>query len=318
LFELAEPRRSIVLRGDAGALSGTGPFGIEQFGPGSRVVLEANDDHWAGRPFLDSVVVETARAPKQQILDLELGEADLVELQPGDVRRAVQSGMKVWSTAALELLALRFTDPSADASVRRALALSLDRAAILSVLLQKQGEPAGGLLPQWLSGYAFLFPASRDPSRARELVARLPAARKAITIACGAPASLDCAIAERIALDARQAGIALRVVHAGERGPAPPVSFVRVPIEASSPERALASLAASLGLSGVLRLPNPAAVESLYAAERDFVEESNVIPLFHLPELYGAGPRVRTWATPGILSSGEWRLDDVWLAPKKP
>jgi len=40
------------------------------------------------------------------------------------------------------LLALVF-DPAADARLREALALSIDRAAIQSVLLQKQGEARG-------------------------------------------------------------------------------------------------------------------------------------------------------------------------------
>jgi hypothetical protein len=36
-------------------------------------------------------------------------------------------------------------------------ARSLDRKTMANALLQKQAEPASSLLPQWLSGYAFLF-----------------------------------------------------------------------------------------------------------------------------------------------------------------
>ena len=39
------------------------------------------------------------------------------------------------------------------------------------MLLQRQGEVSGALLPQWLSGYAFLFPTATDLARARALLA---------------------------------------------------------------------------------------------------------------------------------------------------
>jgi hypothetical protein len=37
------------------------------------------------------------------------------------------------------------------------------------VLLQKQAEPAAALLPQWLSGYAFLFTVDTNLDRAKEM-----------------------------------------------------------------------------------------------------------------------------------------------------
>ncbi len=110
LSELAAARNAIALRAAGGELSGTGPFRVTQWEPERRAVLSANEDYWDGRPFLDSIAVQMGRTPQQQILDLELGRADFVELSPGDVRRASQGGMKVWSSAPVTLLALVF-DP---------------------------------------------------------------------------------------------------------------------------------------------------------------------------------------------------------------
>ena len=45
-----------------------------------------------------------------------------------------------------------------DPRLREALALCVDRAAIHNVLLQRQGEIRGALLPQWLSGLRSSFP----------------------------------------------------------------------------------------------------------------------------------------------------------------
>ena len=74
----------------------------------------------------------------------------------------------------VRVLALVFSPRFDDARAREALALAVDRSAIHSVLLQRQGEVSGALLPQWLSGYAFLFPATADLGRARQLAAGAP------------------------------------------------------------------------------------------------------------------------------------------------
>ena len=37
-----------------------------------------------------------------------------------------------------------------------------------NVLLQGGGEPAGTFLPDWMTGYAFLFPTAADLQRARQ------------------------------------------------------------------------------------------------------------------------------------------------------
>jgi hypothetical protein len=63
----------------------------------------------------------------------------------------------------------------------RVLGLSLDQQTIANVLLQEQAEPASALLPQWLSGYAFLFTMETNMDRAKEIRASLPAKMAAAT-----------------------------------------------------------------------------------------------------------------------------------------
>jgi ABC-type transport system substrate-binding protein len=314
LSELASVRNSIVLRAPGGALSGTGPFRVTQWEPDRRAVFSANDDYWDGRPFLDSIAVQMGRTAQQQVLDLELGRADLVELSPGDVRRASQGGMKLWTSAPVTLLAIVFEPGRAaeDARLREALALSIDRAAIQGVLLQKQGEPAGGLLPEWLSGYAFLFRTARDTARARQLVSAIAPSTAPLTLGYDSADPLARSIAERIAVNAREAGIRPQV---SPQAPKPDLRLVRVRIRSVEPADALAGLASSLGLQGIA---DPVSPEACYTAERALVEDFRVIPLVHLPEIYASRPAVRTWQTPGLSKTGEWRFEDVWLAPERP
>src|SRR5205823_1911802 len=79
-----------------------------------------------------------------------------------EARRATAEGRHI-ANAGVDLLALVFSRDarSADESkLRDALAMGIDRSAINNGLLQAQGEPAGTLQPNWMTGYAFLFPAA--------------------------------------------------------------------------------------------------------------------------------------------------------------
>jgi peptide/nickel transport system substrate-binding protein len=312
LADFADPARRVALRSADGSLKGTGPFRIAHW-DARRVLLEANDDYWAGRPFLDGISVEMGRAPQQQLLDLEVGKADLIELGPNEARRVAQSGGKVWESAPVTLMALVFERgrPAVDdVRVREALALSIDRAAILNVLLQKRGETAGGLLPQWLSGYAVLFSAARDVARARQLTAGAPA----LTLTYDAADPLARMVADRVAVNAREAGIRVTTAPGGVAD----VRLVRARIAPALADQALERAASALGVLDVFHAPASSGPESLYESERGLVEEFRVVPLLHLPEMYGVSSKLSTWATKGLLRTGEWQLEDLWLEPEVP
>jgi hypothetical protein len=164
------------------------------------------------------------------------------------------------------------------------------------------------LLPQWLSGYAFLFPAAADVAQARTLVVGIPAAARAISLGVEDAAARP--VAERIALNARDAGLAVSVVPQASTAD---VRLVEVRIGSLDPALALAGIAASLGLSEPPRADSP---EALYAVERALLEGFRVIPLFHLPDVYGVNPRVKGKA--GIAPLGEWRFEDLWVEGGRP
>ncbi len=133
------------------------------------------------------------------------GSADIVQLGLGEMPR-LQNGRRLWSSAPVRLVALVFGPRVDDPRVREALALAVDRDAIHSVLLQRQGEISGALLPQWLSGLRVSI--SRPPpisiARARSPAASLASART-LSLAVDDPALRR--IADRIALNARDAGL---------------------------------------------------------------------------------------------------------------
>jgi hypothetical protein len=273
-----------------------GPFRLVRWEPGRSAQFEASEDHPAGRPFLDAVDLQMGRPLREQLLDLELGRADIVEIAVDESRRAAQRGVRVWASKPAVLLALVATVD--DPRLREALALSIDRMAIHSVLLQRQGDPAGALLPNWLSGWAWLFSSTPDLARARRLVAEL---RPPPLLLSYEPS--DAVVAERLILNLRDAGLAVRAAPGAARAE---LRLARRRIPVLPPARALPLLAVALGL----REGSPASEEDAYLYERALVDEHRVIPVVHLPDLYGLSRRVRDW------NPDRW--DDIWLERDRP
>lgn len=277
-------------------------FTIMRWEAGRLAVYSANDGAPGGRPYLDQVEVQMGKPLRDQGIDLELGKADVVQL---GTRPA--AGRKTWASAPVRLMALVFGARVSDARIREALAWAVDRSAIHNVLLQKQGELAGGLLPQWITGYGFLFPTARDLGRARELAAAVPAGARVLSLAAESAGLRP--IAERVALNARDAGLAVAVV----TGANADVKLLEARIESDDPARALSEVAAALGFPEPARADTP---EGLLGAERALMAGFRVIPLFHLPDVYGVGTRVK--GGPGITPLGAWRFSDLWVEGSRP
>jgi peptide/nickel transport system substrate-binding protein len=360
LEELATGRYFIYRVQPDGTLMGTGPFfvsGVLRGGSDATDALpatndssgkppahsvsdpthlhfRANEETWCGRPFLDEIDVTLGVAPLRQLLDLQLGKADLVEISPELVRRATQENLRVWSSAPVTLYGLRFDETGAsatDATLREAVALTLDRKTMANVLLQKQAEPASALLPQWLSGYAFLFNMEPNLPRAKEIRAALPA--KVATVAeplwlrVDAPGDLAKLLGERVAVNARQAAILVHVVNRAlprEAGSTTTTSsdsgagfhLFAWHYSALSPRVEMESFVSALNVGSssknAVSITDP---EQLYARERKLLEEHRILPLVALPESVGLGPNVRDWMP---ARWGEWRLADVWLDLPEP
>lgn len=298
---------------------GTGPFRLTEWTPGSTAVFQANDDYWDGRPFVDKIEVKMGRSSRDQLLDFELGKADLVELDPAEARRAQQEGKKVWNSASLELLFLRWdlNKPEAqDRRLREAVADSIDRAAIQKVLAQNYGEATGGIFPQWLSGYSFLFSTTPDLNRARQLSAEM-GTTPTLRLGYDASDALAHQTAERIAVNARDAGITLQVspLPEGWRRMSDASSDLRLErarIDGPTFDTAVLEATHQFGLSANGGAENP---ERVYEAERKLLEPLAKVPLVYVPEITGVGPRVKDWSP---LPWGDWRLPDVWLEVPKP
>ncbi len=159
---------------------GNGPFRFVSRRMNDRWVFEANDDFpeaLGGRPRLDRVVWRVIPENSAQLTELRVGEVDLIlqprpeqvtELAERPELRAVvkpsrQFAFIVWN---------ELRPPLDDARVRRALAMAVDREAILQRFRQGFGEVAvAPVLPSHWAYDDSLLPLPYAPDSARALLA---------------------------------------------------------------------------------------------------------------------------------------------------
>jgi ABC-type transport system substrate-binding protein len=306
---LSLPRYAIYAPTQGDQSVGTGPFRIESRN-GSTFLLKANDDYWGGRPYVDRLEITTSRSPRDQLNDFSLDRTDVIELGSDQWRRAQQDRLRISSSRPSQAIVVLVdsTKPELrDQRLRQAITLSIDRATIHNVIFQRQGEIAASLLPNWLTGYAFLFDSKQDIARARQLrneVGRV----SALTIGYDPADPVQRLIAERIALNVHDAGINMQAVPNSTPGLDLRIRTVAVP--SLDVAAALNGTVDQLNLMAADSSPN---AESLYANERAALQTYRAIPLVFLPRTTAINARVRNWtASP----DGQWHLADIWLAPR--
>ncbi|HEY1472381.1 MAG TPA: ABC transporter substrate-binding protein [Candidatus Acidoferrum sp.] len=323
-----------------GLLLGTGPFYLGEDSPAApsetnpsvmkpaHMKFRASEEAWSGRPFLDAIEITLGEPALRLLYDLQVGKADLAEIAPDLVRKARQENVRIWSSAPNTLLALRFDDAqpgAADQRLRQALSFSLDRDTMANVLLQRQALPTAALLPQWLSGYAFLFDSPMSLEHAKEIRASLPAnvasLSEPLRLRVDSSGDLMKLLGERVAVNARQANLSVQVLlphDAGNSSALPSVKSASAGLhlfawhyDTVSPRAELDALARQFALQdsgeGTQAVSDP---EQLFALERRLLDERRILPLVVLPEYIGIAGNVRNWSP---ARWGELRLADVWL-----
>jgi ABC-type transport system substrate-binding protein len=291
---LALPSAAIVRKSDASPLIGTGPFRIASWEPGRRLTLTAFDGYWGARPYLDAVAIEFGAGR---------GRPDLFDIPMGPARRILPEGFTTWSSEPRILVAI--VAANAQPVLLQALTLSIDRAPIVNVLAQHLGEAAFGLLPQWLSGYAFLFQSTPDVMRARQLVSQL----RPGTVSLSYPANdlFLRSVAERLALNARDAGLAIQPTPGNNAN----LRLLEWPLESRDAADSLKRIAVQVGAGDRANQLDPAKPETLYQFERSLLDERRIIPLVYLRESYGIAPRVHF--QPSNSDRFTLHLEDVWV-----
>lgn len=138
---------------------GSGPFKLEQWIGGQRLVLVKNPDYFVkGEPRLDAIIELTGVNDELEWLKFEAGELDISTIPPAEFPY-------VMKTAALSALTIRNVTvstnylgmncempPFTDVRVRRAFNYAIDKRKLIA-LLNGRGVVARSVLPPNLPGY---------------------------------------------------------------------------------------------------------------------------------------------------------------------
>ena len=171
-------REAAAVSSPATAMVGTGPFKMVSYAPGTELVLEAFDGYWQpGVPGVDELVIRYMPEQASQIAALIAGEIDI--MFPGADSYLVlqdQAGVAIESvlTAIVPSLDVNLGAPPVDdVRVRRAIALAIDRQAIVDGALFGEGAPSAKIPSSldWAVPLGDLSDYERNVQLARELLA---------------------------------------------------------------------------------------------------------------------------------------------------
>lgn len=162
----------------AGNPMGGGPFKFVEWKTNQKIVLEAWDDFFLGRPTVDHIEYYVVPDPATRLAQYEAGELDVAAVAPADLKRVqgdpkLGQELKFWTRAQLLYYGLNMNkvDVFKDKRVRQAFNYALNKGEIVEKLLFNAYKPATGLvapgIPEYnpnLKGYEY------NPEKARQLL----------------------------------------------------------------------------------------------------------------------------------------------------
>ncbi len=130
---------------------GTGPYKLADWSRGDQITLVENSAYWGEAPLMPTVVIRWAESADARAAELQAGTVDGIDKPLADQVSRLQSDstVKVYWRAGLNTLLIGLSNTQApfdNEQVRRAMAVGIDRAAII-----KQGYPDGATLADYVT-----------------------------------------------------------------------------------------------------------------------------------------------------------------------
>ncbi|MBS4190754.1 peptide-binding protein [Bacillus sp. FJAT-49705] len=157
---------------------GSGPFKFAVWKEGQYVKVEAFDDYYAGRPYLDSIIYKIVPDANAIIAQLQAGDITYTSISPTNVsiaKKMADEGKLVLKSGvsnAWEYIGYNLRNPLfQDIKVRQALTHAIDRESIVQSVLDGAGEVAHG--PGSPANWAFTEDVPKfdyDPKKASQML----------------------------------------------------------------------------------------------------------------------------------------------------
>jgi peptide/nickel transport system substrate-binding protein len=158
---------------------GTGPFSVDEFDPSRRLLLKRHAAYWgAQKPALEAIVFQAIPDESSIVAGLRTGQVQMAEFSSALSFRVAKSvttleAVQAPSTRWVVLDLAGDQAPTSKPEVRQAIALALDRAAILQIAGAGLGQRLGVLPPGlkfWALGVQDLPNQQRDIAKAKALL----------------------------------------------------------------------------------------------------------------------------------------------------
>ena len=159
---------------------GTGPYRFKQWDTGQKVVLEANQEYFEGRPGVDKYIMRIIPEPSTQLLELRSGGLDHMGLTPSQYKLETEKphfknyfNKYRYPVPVFTYMGYNLKDPRfADVRIRRALTHAINKQELIKGVLLGLGKPANG--PFHPDSWAFnpdVLDYDYDPQKALALFA---------------------------------------------------------------------------------------------------------------------------------------------------
>ncbi|KAF0180817.1 MAG: peptide/nickel transport system substrate-binding protein [Nitrospirae bacterium] len=161
---------------------GTGPYRLKEWVAGQKIVLEAFDEYFEGRPNIDRIVIRVIPDTATMFLELKFGGIDVMNVTPPQFRLQINTEFfeRYFSTYrypsfSYTYLGYNLKHPLfGDLKVRQAIAYAINKDEIIAGVLLGLGAPCTGPFPQesWafnpnVRDYAY------DPAKALAILGEL-------------------------------------------------------------------------------------------------------------------------------------------------
>ena len=168
-----------------GRLVGNGPFVLTEWQSHSRVVVSKNPTYWnAPRTRLERIVFFPFASPPVEELAFRAGQLHVTyDVPPSKIKHYRERETAVYRQdpilGSVYLLFNTTQPPFDNAKVRRALAMAIDRPALVNAVYYGSRVPAAAITPPGMLGYNARAAMPYDPAEARRLLAEagFPAGR---------------------------------------------------------------------------------------------------------------------------------------------
>lgn len=157
---------------------GTGPYILDQMVLGKSVILKANPDYFIHKPYIDRIVFSIVPDTSTNFYMLQKGEVDINALTPIQLEKKVNSTFKK-RYQIIEEMTKGYTYMGfnlkrkvfQDVRVRKAIALAIDKKALVDILFFKHGRPCyGPFMPKTFAYNKTFAKRSYDPKSAKNLL----------------------------------------------------------------------------------------------------------------------------------------------------